>query len=446
MSNTTPEVPTKDAPQKKRVAFLGEGEDRTSYGAIAAEHFFYPAKVGFADPVVEFIPLGDHTSVLDALWDDDVDYGVVAIENAVDGVVNETARGVAQLTARGVHVLEEVVIPVTFYLASKTHLELDKPILIYAHPTAKGQCLRLKRRLEQICDEVTKSKPAGAVPTQDNHNTRVTRVKVETVGSNSAAAIKAVSMNAPQNSAALVTWEGVGVTDKDSDGNLLELKLVDLKRTALPRNQAWPNAKAVLELVTQKPSRSDGAAYMIADSWNSTTRFWKLGHDKFTGPVQLKLEQLPGGRKRRLEFNRTSILLNLDHDSPGGLKDALQYFSDNNCNLSIVYPIPIPGRPFEYVFLLEYEDRVENGKVTVGGHIDSPDFHLRESYEALRGSGLSLNPPAIFGAYPTKLHPADCSDEERSALQSSGLGTYTGKNLPLVAVDIVESGADKLAG
>lgn len=376
-------------PPKPKVAFLGEANDRSTFGAKAAEHFFGNERVDTTEGTWDFIAKPDHTAILDALWNREVDYGIVAIENAVDGVVNESARGVARLTARGIHVLEEVVLPITFYFVANGDLDLTKEITIYAHPVAKGQCLRLKRRIEQLAKVA--SKKDGTVKFQNPG-------KDNSPGSNNAAARKAAEGD---NCAAITTWEGM-------KGN--GLRIVNLTSAQLSADN--PAEQSSLNLLPFDQKLEDSRRFEIGDFENSITRFWKLGHGQFEPSGEYKdelvelVDKITGkktAKKRRFSYNRTSILLNLDHDSPGGLTDALGYFSRHKCNLSLVYPIPIPGRQFEYSFMLEYEDSVENGKIVAGGHIDAPDGKLRAAYDELLNSGISLNPPTIFGAYRTEI-------------------------------------------
>ena len=371
----------------QRVAFLGEHKTLGTFGALAARAFF-KQEIDSADSVYYFQSMTDHTEVLEALWNRDVDYGVVAIENGVDGVVNETARGVARLTARGIHVMEEIALPVVFYLAAKKALKLTEDITIFAHPTAKGQCQKLKRHLKAL--------------------TRRKVTFVPGINSNGAAARRAAEAKKTENCAAIVSWEGLmdyrnlGILDlkvkaehlhEDAEEDKLNIRKLGVMR---PTKQKRRREKENL-------SRESSEEFVVNDYSKSTTRFWKLGHGQFTAPTDYREKEVRPGKFQKLKYNRTSILLNLDHDSPGGLSVALEHFSRRGCNLAIVYPIPIPGRPFEYSFLLEFEDSVVRGKVEAGGHIDHEDGKLRAAYEELLDSGISLNPPIIFGAYPASL-------------------------------------------
>ncbi len=65
-----------------KIGYLGPG--KTTFGFMAAEKFF-SGKEG-----VEFIPYPNHTEICQATDEEEVEYGVVAVENVIEGVVTET--------------------------------------------------------------------------------------------------------------------------------------------------------------------------------------------------------------------------------------------------------------------------------------------------------------------------------------------------------------------
>lgn len=122
----------------------------------------------------------------------------------------------------------------------------------------------------------------------------------------------------------------------------------------------------------------------VTDHKTARTRFWVLGkqHAQKTGK------------------DKSAFLVSLSKDESGVLWKALGSFfgeeiDDNvfrqneKCpNLLYVYPLPIPGRPWEYNFLLEFS-----------GHIDDPEIH--EGLENFMYSGLSLMHARFLGSYPS---------------------------------------------
>lgn len=124
--------------------------------------------------------------------------------------------------------------------------------------------------------------------------------------------------------------------------------------------------------------------YSVTDHETARTRFWIIGkqHAQRTGK------------------DKSAFLVSLSRDESGVLWKTLgSFFSTKSkgqsiykqkevCpNLLYVYPLPIPGRPWEYNFLLEFS-----------GHVDDPEIH--EGLENFMYSGLSLMHARFLGSYP----------------------------------------------
>ena len=97
------------------------------------------------------------------------------------------------------------------------------------------------------------------------------------------------------------------------------------------------------------------------------TRFFVLGH----------ADHPQTGR------DKTSIAFSVDH-APGTLFQALRGFADQGVNLTKIESRPMVGRPWEYVFYLDFE-----------GHRVEPQ--MRNALEELRTCSQFLK---IFGSYP----------------------------------------------
>jgi len=109
----------------------------------------------------------------------------------------------------------------------------------------------------------------------------------------------------------------------------------------------------------------------VEDQKGNLTRFWVLSKvyaDK-------------------TENDKTCFLLNLRHSQEGALYKAISPFSDRKINLLLIYPIPIPGKHWEYTFMVEYQ-----------GHID--DENMDAAWTELRKSGLYTNTARFLGSYP----------------------------------------------
>jgi prephenate dehydratase len=97
------------------------------------------------------------------------------------------------------------------------------------------------------------------------------------------------------------------------------------------------------------------------------TRFFVLGHSDCS----------PTGR------DKTSIVFSIDH-KPGTLFHALKGFAERGVNLTKIESRPIVGRPWEYLFHMDFE-----------GHRD--DQNLRLALEELKTRSRFLR---ILGSYP----------------------------------------------
>jgi len=109
----------------------------------------------------------------------------------------------------------------------------------------------------------------------------------------------------------------------------------------------------------------------VTDHKNSRTRFWIIGKE----------------HADRTGKDKTCFLINLEQSVPGSLSKTLNIFSHREINLLLIYPCPIPGKHWEYTFLLEFQ-----GYVT--------DKKMEEAWLEFRKLGLSLNPPRFIGSYP----------------------------------------------
>lgn len=115
-----------------KVGYLGP--DTTTFGYMAAKKFFCNGTD------IEFVPLGNHTKICQAACSGEVDFGVVAIENVIAGVVTETVRAMDKMhRSRQLVVCGEVELPIELFLFRKPGSG-EPPKHLWAHPTAKEQC------------------------------------------------------------------------------------------------------------------------------------------------------------------------------------------------------------------------------------------------------------------------------------------------------------------
>src|SRR5690606_35463551 len=86
----------------------------------------------------ELVPLASNGAVVLAVRDGIVDQGIVPIENSLEGAVNETLDTL--LTAEGVSICAELVIPVDQNLIAAPGTRLEDIEVVISHPQALGQC------------------------------------------------------------------------------------------------------------------------------------------------------------------------------------------------------------------------------------------------------------------------------------------------------------------
>jgi len=248
----------------------------------------------------ERIGFPTHAEIYDAVRDGRVDLGILAVENQLAGVVDETLHAVVQpvLPASGalsgshtrVRIIRELAVPVGLWLVNRTGRVEDIRV-IKTHPIPMRQC---KDTLAEL--------------------RRVHPFSQETCASTDAAAEAA----AGDPGVAAITG-----------------------RAALT---GYPELRAIRPVDDPVP----GGAY------RNVTRFWVIErHEK--GGVAVDAAALT----RSASVHKFCVLFNLGRDAPGGLARSLTVFADANINLAIIYPLPRRDRSWEYTFVVEFESAPE---------------------------------------------------------------------------------------
>ena len=121
-----------------KVAFQGE---RGAYSEEAVIQFF--------GEEAESLPCRDLPSVFNAVESGKADYGVVPVENSIEGSVNETYD---LLLTTGLRVCGEIHLRVRHFLLAHPEAEPSKIRRVYSHPQALAQCRGyiLSRGLEPV--------------------------------------------------------------------------------------------------------------------------------------------------------------------------------------------------------------------------------------------------------------------------------------------------------
>ncbi len=109
----------------------------------------------------ELTPLQTHANIVHAVNESNGDYGVVAIENSIEGAVNETMDAI--LHEHRVWVCHEIVLPIEQQLITAPGRGFDDIQVVMSHPQGLAQCRRfLEARLPRVRFEAAFS-TAGAV-------------------------------------------------------------------------------------------------------------------------------------------------------------------------------------------------------------------------------------------------------------------------------------------
>lgn len=123
---------------KLKIAFQGE---RGAYSEEAAIQFF--------NQEVEFIPCRDISTVFNVVEASIADYGVVPIENSIEGSVNETYD---LLLSTGLKVSGEIYLKVSHCLIAHPDADPKNIKKVISHPQALAQCriYLMSKKLEAI--------------------------------------------------------------------------------------------------------------------------------------------------------------------------------------------------------------------------------------------------------------------------------------------------------
>lgn len=152
--------------EKIKVGYLGPGTNTFGYQAL--QKFFS----GKNYKHIEAVAFTNHSEVCFAVGNMEVDYGVVASENVIDGIVAETIRAIESVDSHlGLKIWGEVTLPIELYYMSKSGDEsLVKKLL--SHQVAIGQCRRLVSQLQErgIPIEIHPSTSRGAEIAADDPN------------------------------------------------------------------------------------------------------------------------------------------------------------------------------------------------------------------------------------------------------------------------------------
>jgi len=287
--------------KKVQVGYMGPVG---SFGYEAAKRFSQESTDD-----AELIPFKTHNVVCQQIGKNQVKYGVVAVENVIDGMVSETLRAIDDANGRySIIICSEIAIPIKFFFLNQSGKAEDVKV-IKSHPVGIRQCRDFLTRIQN-------------------------ELGIEYIETSSTAAAAEEASKDPS----------VAALASDEAEKRFHLKKIDQTNHT--------------------------------DHPNSHTRFWVLDREL----------------KNPTGWDKTSFLINLRQEAIGGLFNSLRCFAENEVNICVMHSIPIPGKLWEYSFLIE-----------VQGHIY--DTNVERAYDQFRKQGISLNPPRFMGSYPNTTTP-----------------------------------------
>lgn len=248
-----------------KVAFLGPKASFTEEAALKI----------FSNTTYELIPQPTIRDVFRSVERGVCDYGVIPLENSIEGSVSETLD---MLTVTPLKIVVETEVRIRLCLISKPGTKLSDISTILSHPHALAQC-------RNFIDNFLRT------------------VKLEIRSSTSEAVKEAIRMDG-------VAAIGSHYAARVYGGEIL----------------------------------IDG----IEDFSENYTRFIAVGHKEL---------DLGGTR------GKTAIIFTLPH-RPGTLYSALQVFAVRDINLTKIESRPIKGRPWEYMFYVEFEGSINDSKTS----------------------------------------------------------------------------------
>jgi len=288
-----------------------------------------------------------HADIIQAAAASDIEYGVIAVENTLDGIIIESIRELERLfeTARPrrPYICWEELLPIRHLLINRSGRMTDVR-RIASHASALRQCSR-------FLAAVQKARPG----------VEITQALSTGQGVKEALADPAV--------AAMASPEAL-----EHHGD--ELREVSLNGSGVD----WPDAQG------------------LTDFRQGFTRFWVLGpqpmpaipppHNRIRVTQRDQLAQITGTVDHHVQ--KTCYLLNLP-DTAGAMHRALGAFAKRGISVAVLYPYPRLERTFEYLFFAEIE-----------GHCDDPLVAEAEKEINDRHASRPVHerPCILLGSYP----------------------------------------------
>ncbi|HSJ01728.1 MAG: prephenate dehydratase [Verrucomicrobium sp.] len=294
------------SPARPRIGFLRPARLTNGYTAAARFAAHHCGQVDAITTCFDAVAYASHPEIIAAQARGDIDFGVIAIENTLDGIIVESVKELERLfettRQRRTFVVWEELLPIQHFLMSQSGSLIGIDV-IRSHASALRQCSKVLQRIK------------------DHLN-----IRVEQAESTGAATLEAVNDPAI---AAIASREALEVYSDT-------LRHVDLEELERDHQLGLEQTRS------------------LSDYSNGFTRFWILGEEKL---IQRMDDVEVNERPKSL--NKTCFLLSLPNET-GTLFDALAIIKAHDVFLSIIYPFPRVERDFEYMFFVEVEGHFQD--------------------------------------------------------------------------------------
>lgn len=298
-----------------------------------------------------------HADIVQSVAAGEIEYGVIAVENTLDGIIIESIRELERLfeseRARRPCICWEELLPIRHLFLNHSG-SLAAVRRIASHASALRQCSRFLAAIQK------------ALP-------------------------------------------GVEITQSLSTGQGVKEALADPSVAAMASPEALEHHGADLREIALTGAGVDWAdPHSLTDFRHGLTRFWVLGpqpmpaiappENRIRVTQRDQLAQITGTVEHHVQ--KTCYLLNLP-DTAGAMHRALGAFASRGISVAVLYPYPRLERAFEYLFFAEIE-----------GHCDDPLIAEaeREINDRHASRPVHERPCILLGSYPnTSLlhrHPA----------------------------------------
>jgi prephenate dehydratase len=377
---------------KPQLAYLGPRGTYSHMAALAAVR-----EMGLADEgdvaaanraVIECATIGE---VFDLVDRGRVPYGVVPIENALEGSVNETLDAFA--FSSGALILRELVLDIHHNLIVAPGTRLGDIRNVASHPQALAQCRRwLARNLPNAVTTATTStaeavrllRSGGPLANVDDPAAPASNPAASAGDSPVASSSNPVAGTGDPGSAAALGVDLRAVAQVASAATSQVAAQVAAGAAVGVDPRSVTDAAAAPQVATQAAigtalaAELFGAAVLeeqIEDHFGNQTRFVVMG------------ARMP----RPSGNDKTSLALFMKEDRPGTLLMILAEFAYAGLNLTKIQSRPTKRALGDYMFWIDVE-----------GHAD--DLSLKTALDSLR---LKMREVKLLGSYPVALTEGD---------------------------------------